>query len=312
MMEKQAILLLAFGGPESLDDVKPFVTNVLASRGRTPDEAQIESVIERYKLIGGKSPLLKITRSQAEALEKVLREEGKPLKVYIGMRHWHPFIKDTLAEIQKDGINKVLALTLAPHNSKAVIGGYIQTVVKALEELKSGKKLSYVKSWHAHPLFLNALKEKILDGLSRFSDKVRNKVQLIFSAHSLPVSLVQGDPYVEQLTETINGVLKTIDQTEGPIQWHRAYQSKGGGPVEWLGPDIESVLKMLAERGDENVLLIPVGFVSDHVEILYDIDILAKETAEDLGMTFRRTSSLNDSPAFIKALAAVVTENLSP
>ena len=309
-MRNSVVLFLAFGGPESLDDVKPFVMNVLSSRGRTPDEDQINSVIERYKLIGGKSPLLEITRSQAEALERVSSETDNPIKVYLGMRHWHPFIKDTLEEIHNDGVDKVLALTLAPHNSKAVIGGYIQAVKKTLEEIEHGIKLSYVKSWHTHPLFLEALKEKIDEGLSSFSSEDRENVQLIFSVHSLPARLVQGDPYVEQVKETINGVLKIIDQTECPIPWHLAYQSKGGGPGEWLGPDIESVLKMLAERGDNNVLLMPVGFVSDHVEILYDIDILAKEAAESLGINFRRTSSLNDSPKFMEALAAIVSENL--
>lgn len=309
-MNNSVVLFLAFGGPESLDDVKPFVMNVLSSRGRTPDEAQIDLIIERYKLIGGKSPLLEITRSQAEALERVSSETDNPIKVYLGMRHWHPFIKDTLEEINNDGVDKVLALTLAPHNSKAVIGGYIQAVEKALEEIEHDIKLSYVKNWHTHPLFLEALKEKIDEGLSSFSSEDRKNVQLIFSVHSLPARLVQDDPYVEQVKETINGVLKLIDQTERPIQWQLAYQSKGGGPGEWLGPDIESVLKMLAERGDKNVLLIPVGFVSDHVEILYDIDILAKEAAESLGINFKRTSSLNDSPKFIEALATIVSENL--
>ncbi|MEE8424061.1 MAG: ferrochelatase [Thermodesulfobacteriota bacterium] len=309
-MKNSAVLFLAFGGPESLDDVKPFVMNVLASRGRTPAQAQIDGIIERYKLIGGKSPLLEITRSQAVALEKISSEAGNPVKVYTGMRHWHPFIKDTLDEIWNDGVEKVLALPLAPHNSKAVIGGYVEAVEKALNGRETHVDVSYVKSWHTHPLFLEALKEKIVEALSGFSTEDRATVQLIFSVHSLPLRLVQNDPYVEQVMETIDGVLKLMDQTERPIQWHLAYQSKGGGPGEWLGPDIESVLKTLAERGDKNVLLVPVGFVSDHVEILYDIDILAKEAAESLGINFRRTLSLNDSSKFIEALFTIVSENL--
>ena len=145
---------------------------------------------------------------------------------------------------------------------------------------------------------------------SSFSGEDRSTIQLIFSVHSLPLRLVQNDPYVEQVKETIDGVLKLIDQDQWPVQWHLAYQSKGGGPGEWLGPDIESVLKMLAERGDKNVLLVPVGFVSDHVEILYDIDILSKKAAESLGINFRRTLSLNDSSKFIEALFTIVSENL--
>ncbi len=309
-MKNSAVLFLAFGGPESLDDVESFVMNVLASRGRTPGQAQIDGVIERYKLIGGKSPLLEITRSQALALETVASEAGNPVKVYVGMRHWHPFIKDTLDEIQNDGVEKVLALPLAPHNSRAVVGGYVDAVEKVLNGMETHIDVSYVESWHTHPLFLEALKEKIIEALSGFSTEDRATVQLIFSVHSLPLRLVQNDPYVEQVKETINGVLSLIDQTDRPIQWHLAYQSKGGGPGEWLGPDIESVLKMLAERGDKNVLLIPVGFVSDHVEILYDIDILAKNAADALGINFRRTLSLNDSSKFIEALFTVVSENL--
>lgn len=309
-MKNSAVLFLAFGGPESLDDVKPFVMNVLASRGRTPAQAQIDGIIERYKLIGGRSPLLEITRSQALALEAVAREAGNPVKVYVGMRHWHPFIKDTLDEIRNDGVEKVLALPLAPHNSQAVIGGYVEAVKKVLNGMETRVDVSYVKSWHTHPLFLEALKEKIIEALSGFSGEDRKNIQLIFSVHSLPLRLVQDDPYVEQVKETIDGVLKLIDQTEKPVQWHLAYQSKGGGPGEWLGPDIESVLKTLAERGDKNVLLVPVGFVSDHVEILYDIDILAKEAANSLGINFRRTLSLNDSSKFIEALFTIVSENL--
>lgn len=303
MMKKEpspstGLLLLAFGGPDSLDSVEPFLKNVLAGRPIQPQIA--EKAKERYRLIGERSPLLDITRDEASALEKALRGQGVPLKVYIGMRYWHPFIRDTIKEILADKVSRVIAISMAPHNSKASTGGYRIEVEKALEKLGAKISVSFVDNWHRHPLFLEAVREKIEEALSMFPD--RGGVHVIFSAHSLPVRLVEGDPYVSQLRETIEDLVELT----GIKNWTLAYQSKGGGPGEWLGPDVAEVLENLAREGEKNVLLVPVGFVSDHVETLYDIDILYRKKAQSLGLNFRRSASLNASPKFIEALAAIV------
>lgn len=296
------LLLLAFGGPDSLDSVEPFLKNVLVGR---PIQPQIvEKAKERYRLIGSLSPLLNITREEASALEKALRGQGITLKVYIGMRYWHPFIKDTIKEILEDKISRVIAMSMAPHNSKASTGGYRIEVERALEDLGAKVSVSFVDNWHRQPLFLEAVKEKMEEALSQFPD--RSGVHVIFSAHSLPVRLVEGDPYVSQLKETIDGIVGLT----GIKNWTLAYQSKGGGPGEWLGPDVDGVLEKLSRAGEKDVLLVPVGFVSDHVETLYDIDILYRKKAQSLGLNFKRSASLNASPKFIEALAAIIKEHI--
>ncbi len=297
-----AILLLAFGGPESIESVEPFLKSVL--HGRPVSKEQIDRAIARYKAIGGKSPLLDITRRQAQALEDSLRDEYPDLTVYVGMRHWHPFVKDILEEMVRDGIKRVVAVSMAPHNSKASTGGYIKAVEDALNGMDVKPEVTFVKSWHNHPLFIRALSNRIKDGLARFSRK--DDVHIIFSAHSLPEKMVEDDPYVDQIHETIKGVDKEI----GPIKWHLAYQSRGGGPFEWLGPDAGELMEELSNNGVKDILLVPVGFVSDHVETLYDIDIIYRDKAEGLGIHFERTESLNDHDDFIAALRAIVAEYL--
>ncbi len=299
-----AVLLLAFGGPESLDSVEPFLRSVLS--GRPVTEEQVQKAKERYKMIGEKSPLLDITKQQAYSLQKKLSGAYGDLRVYIGMRHWHPYIKDTLQEMSRDGINKAVAVSMAPQNSKASTGGYIKAVTEALEEAATALEVDFVETWHDNPFFLQALAGKIEKGLSRFSAANRPDVHIIFSAHSLPQGLVENDPYVDQLNETISGVLDLIS----PHDYSLVYQSKGGGPVEWLGPDVDSVLEKLAKKGKKHVLLVPVGFVTDHVETLYDIDVVYKKKAESLGLDFKRTESFNDSPEFIEALSRIIYEKL--
>ncbi|MFQ5900361.1 MAG: ferrochelatase [Thermodesulfobacteriota bacterium] len=299
-----AVLLLAFGGPDSLKEVEPFLNNVLKTSGRNPTQAQLQKVIEKYRLIGGRSPLLDITLEQAGALEKQLKEKGG--KVYVGMRQWSPFINETLKAIKEDGIDQIVAVIMAPHSSKASTGAYIKEVDKALSGFDSGTEVSFVDSWHDHPLFLDALTEKIEEGFNLFPGVQREDIHVIFSAHSLPLRVLKGDAYLEQLNATIQGLLKII----GPVKWQLAFQSKGGGPGEWLGPDVDTALKQAADIGEKKVLLVPIGFVSDHLETLYDIDVLYKKKAEEMGISFRRSPSLNASPKFISALAGIICEHL--
>lgn len=298
---KFGILLLAFGGPDSLDSVEPFLKSVI--KGRPVTTEQIERVQEKYKTIGGKSPLLDITKSQAKALEKELNKNYKDIRVYLGMRHWPPLIKDTLDQMAKDGIKQVLTVIMAPQSSKASTGGYEKAINEALQEISSELEVNYVESWHNHPEFIQALSNNIKEGLSQFSE---DDVCIIFSAHSLPKRTVEKDPYVEQLNETINNVVNLT----GITNYCLAYQSRGGGPFEWLGPDVDSVLEEIAGKGIKNVILIPLSFVADHIETLYDIDVVYKKKANDLGLNFRRTDSFNDSPEFINTLSKIISEKL--
>jgi ferrochelatase len=300
----KAILLLAFGGPRSLDEVEPFLTRLF--RGRKPSPEQLERVKERYRLIGGFSPLPEITLKQAKALENSLNLRGYPFKSYVGMCYGQPLIEETLREIIRDGIQKVIAIPMAPFRSRASTGAYIEEVKQAQERLEGKMEISFIEGWHLHPLFLGAIQEKIEEGLRPFTREERKRVHFIFSAHSLPKSLVENEFYVKDMEASVREVLKRIE----PLPWHIAFQSRGMGPEEWLGPDVEFILTELSHQKVREVLIIPIGFVSDHIEVLYDIDIFYRGKAESMGMVLRRSPSLNDSERFIGALTAIVEEHV--
>jgi len=280
-------------------------------KGRKPSSEQLERVKERYRLIGGASPLLKITLGQARGLEKRLSEKGHSFKSYVGMRFGHPMIEETMKEIFRDGITEVVAIPMAPFQSRESTGAYIEEVKRVQKNIGEVLKVSFVVGWYMHPLFLEAIREKIREGLMGFTPEERKKVQLLFTAHSLPKSIVERDPYAREIDECIKGVVGGLEHRA----WRMAYQSKGGGPEEWVGPDVESVLTELSKEGVQRVLIVPIGFVSDHIEILYDIDIVYREKAKSLGIKLKRTTSLNYSEKFIEALSAIVEEhilNISP
>jgi ferrochelatase len=280
-------------------------------KGRKPSSEQLEKVKERYRLIGGASPLLKITLGQAKGLEKRLSEKGHSFKSYVGMRYGHPMIEETMKEILRDGIMEVVAIPMAPFQSRESTGAYIEEVKRVQKNIGEVLKVSFVVGWHMHPLFLEAIREKVREGLMGFTPEERKRVQLLFTAHSLPKSIVEKDPYAREIEENIQGVVDGVEHRA----WRMAYQSKGGGPEEWVGPDVESVLTDLSKEGVQRVLIVPIGFVSDHIEILYDIDIIFREKAKSLGMKLKRTTSLNFSEKFIEALSAIVEEhilNMSP
>jgi len=301
----RAILLLAFGGPRSLDDVEPFLTRLF--RGRKPSSEQLERITERYRLIGGRSPLPEITFKQAIALENSLNAKGYAFKSYVGMRYGHPLIQDTVKKILDDGIREIIALPMTPFRSRASTGAYIEEVNHVNKNLGEKIEVSFVEGWHRHPLFIEAIREKIEEGLMQFATEEREKVHLIFSAHSLPKSLIEDDPYVKDMEQGVKEVLKKAE----PLPWHIAFQSKGTGPGEWLGPDVESVLEELSKKKIRDVLVVPIGFVSDHIEILYDVDIVYRDKAKLSGMELKRTPSLNFSRRFIEALTAIVEEHIS-
>jgi len=296
----KALLILAFGGPRSLEEVEFLLTHLF--KGQKPSPEQLERVKERYRLIGGSSPLPEITLRQAKALENNLNSKGYPFKSYVGMRYSHPLIEETMSEILRDGIREVMAIPMAPFRSRASTGAYIDEVNRVNKELGEVFEISFVKGWHLNPLFLDAVREKVEEGLTEFSSEKRKKVHLIFTAHSLPKSIIENNPYAREIEASVSGVLEGME----PHPWYIAFQSRGSGPEEWAGPDVESVLIKLSQEKVKEVLIIPIGFISDHIEILYDIDIAFRKKGESLGIVLKRTRSLNTSERFIEALAAIV------
>ncbi|MFZ3072255.1 MAG: ferrochelatase [Thermodesulfobacteriota bacterium] len=301
-MSKKGVLLLAFGGADSIEDVEPFVKNVL--KGRPVSSEAVEKAKTRYRLIGGSSPLLKITKAQASSIKNILADpssgwvpRGSEPDFFIGMRFWRPYIKDVVKEMKDAGIIDAVAIIMAPHSSRASTGGYITDIEAALKETGGVPNIEFVESWHTHPLYIDALLEKIEEALKHDGEGILT----IFTAHSLPVSSLSGDPYLEKLNATIAEVVK-----KKPLEWKLAFQSKGGGQMPWLGPGAEEVIKEAKEAGKKGVLIVPLGFVADHVETLYDIDILFKKTAIEAGLKFLRAASLNDSEKFTSMLADVI------
>jgi len=311
-MEKTAILLLQMGGPDSLAAVEPFLLNLFTDRdiikigpaflqpfiARRIVKRRAPKSAENYRQIGGKSPLLELTIQQGDELEKSL---GDQFKSFVAMRYWHPFVSETLHGIEKEGIKRIVALSLYPHYSRATSGSSFNDLERGVKKCGSPFEMLYVRQFFDHPLYIKALVEKIEVGLSTFSD--RSKVQLFFSAHSLPQSFIaEGDPYLDQITTTVKLVMEHLKD----VPHHLAFQSRAG-PVKWLEPSTGDKLKELAEMGHKDLLIVPLSFVSDHIETLHEIDIEYGEEAHKLGITnFRRMESLNSSPTFIACLADLV------
>ena len=285
---REAVLLLAHGAPERLEDIPEYIGYVRG--GRPTSEKIVEEVRERYREIGGSSPLTARTREQAEALQKRL---GVP--VYYGMRNWHPFLKETLACMQSDGIERIVAVSLAPQYSKMSVGFYFRRTQEAKEALGYDAEIVWTKSFHDHPLLIQAFQERLAPLVPA--------QMVLFTAHSLPEKILENrDPYDTETRATAAAVAARA----GLENWEFAYQSQGMTGDAWLGPTVESRLDDYASRRIRDVVVAPIGFVCDHVEILYDIDIGFVQHAAGLGIQLRRTESLNDSPTFIAALADVV------
>ncbi|MBI5558520.1 MAG: ferrochelatase [Deltaproteobacteria bacterium] len=306
-----AVILLNLGGPERLQDVEPFLYNLFSDRqiirlGPAFLQKPIAWLIARrrapksrqcYALIGGGSPLKSLTRQQAAALEKELADAG-PFQAEMAMRYWPPFAGETLGKLADRNISRIIALTLYPHYSKATTGSSLDDLRKAAASFPDFFDIAEIRDWPDQPDYVQCLADTILTGLRQWEN---DKVELVYSAHSLPVRFVQeGDPYLDDLKKTIAAVEKITNVT-GTL----CFQSRSG-PVEWLAPSTPDTLEKLAGQGCKNVLMVPISFVSDHVETLYEIDIQYRELAEGLGMSLKRTSSLNIMPRFINGLANLV------
>jgi len=300
-IDDAAILLMAYGTPLSEDDIESYLTDI--RRGRKPTADQVEDLKRRYREIGGYSPLLEITKAQAFQLEQRLYAKQIRVPVYYGMKHWHPYIAETIKDISKRGIHRIVGLVLAPHYSRLSVGIYRQLLESALVNSKD-IEVDFVESWYDNSLFQSAITEKVIDALKKCPQGT--DISILFTAHSLPERIiVEGDPYPAQLLESCKSVAKLAN-----IQrWSFAYQSAGKTGEKWLGPDILEVLGKMATRS--SVLIVPIGFVADHLEILYDIDVEARAFAKSRDVVLCRTESLNVSPKFISALTDIVSSRLT-
>lgn len=310
MPDKPAIgvILMAYGSPDSLDELEPYLLDIRGGRPVSP--ALLHEIKERYALIGGRSPLLDLTRGQATALEEELNrlfsDQAQTFRTYVGMRHWQPRIREAVAQMDSDGIKQVVALVMAPHSSRLSTGAYFDRLSAAVVELGSAMDIIQVESWFDHPGLITALAEKVLPAMQLFTPA---RPYVIFTAHSLPARILeQGDPYEFQLRRTASLLAERLELDAA--QWEFCFQSAGQSPEPWLGPSIEQQVVSLSQSGQRNLLVVPVGFVCDHVEVLYDIDIAARNLARANGSRLERSASLNSSPALIAALADLVTHAL--
>jgi len=306
---KTGVLLMAHGAPESLNDIPPYLSHIM--RGHEPSQEIIAQIRERYRLVGGKSPLLKITRDLAVKLEKHLNKGGDCFQVYVGMRHWHPFIHETIVQILKDPMDRLLAISLAPQYSRMSVGAYNHALDMALGDVKEKLLVQTVSSWHSEPLLLDAFSEHLKECLALYSEKRRPEVKILFTAHSLPAEILKdGDPYPREVRATVKGIVDRLKLGLEGQRWQFAYQSKGFRGGDWLGPQAEDMIDHLANLGVRDLLVAPIGFVSDHVEILYDIDIFYKGLAASKGIQLKRIPSLNSSESLVKTLASVIRKNV--
>jgi len=292
------VLLLAHGAPDKLEDVPEFLLKVRGGRPLPPPA--VEEITRRYALIGGGSPLRAHTERQARALAELLR-----MPVYVGMRNWHPFIVAAVERMAADGLERAVAVCLAPQNSRTSIGLYRHALEEALARIKPGLEVSFIENWHEQPLLIRALAEKLRATVTNARAVAGGEVPVIFTAHSVPErTIAAGDPYDQQVRDTAARVAAAA----GCADWKLAYQSQGMTAEPWLGPTVESLLDELGRAGKRHVVVAPIGFVCDHVEVLYDVDVAFRDYAQARGITLWRTESLNDSPLLIEALAALVLE----
>ena len=326
-MSFDAVLVVAFGGPQGRADVRPFLANVLRGRRVTPE--RIEEVAHHYELFDGKSPLTTLTMRQAEMLRERLRERGTPLPVYVGMRNWHPFLADTLAEMSRAGIRRAVGFLAAAQRSYSSCTQYKENVDAARATLRDAGltdvEVVYVGDWHTHPGFIEANADHVRDALAQLPSGVRAKARIVFTAHSIPSSMAERFPYQRHLEETARAVAASvgfqlpassfqlaatpIPRLEAGREWTLVFQSRSGRPEDpWLGPDVCEYLREESAKGLPAVVLSPIGFLCDHIEILYDLDVEAAAVCRQINLPMVRARSVNDHPRFADAMADAVLD----
>ncbi|WP_206922042.1 ferrochelatase [Alicyclobacillus suci] len=293
------VLVMAYGTPHNLEEVLPYYTHI--RHGRAPSDEQLADLIRRYEAIGGVSPLTEITQAQVRGLEQLLRTDGgRDVSLYQGMKHIAPLIEDAVKQMYQDGIREAVGIVLAPHYSHMSVGAYEKTALETAKKL-GGPTFRFVHHWHMEPTFLDVLSARVSEALQLCANP--KDAVVVFSAHSLPERILQtDDPYVRQLHESGEEVARRLQLKHYQFAWQSAGQT--GEP--WLGPDILDVLRNLKEQGVKEVVSCSQGFVADHLEVLYDIDIEAQQVAKELGIHLVRTRQMNDDPEFLQALRNAV------
>lgn len=295
------VLIMAYGGPNSLDEIPGYLADI--RQGRPTTTAVLDEIRHNYAQIGGKSPLLDYSTAQMEAIQAYFDPEK--VRFYLGMRHWSPWIEEVVGQMIADGITDAVSMVLAPHFSSMSVAKYQQKIADGLAMYRGQINFRHVGSYHDAPKLIEALANRVEIGLNHWPEEAQDEVHVVFSAHSLPVRILKmGDPYDSQLRETADLVAQKAGLR--PEQWSWSYQSAGRSPEPWLGPQLEDYLPELAEQGVTKAVSIPVGFVSDHVEILFDIDIEAQKVIADTPLELVRPPALNCDPLFIEQLAEII------
>jgi ferrochelatase len=306
-MSKKAVLMMAYGTPENVARMRCYLSDIRG--GRPTSDEFVAEFRHRYELVGGGkdkgSPLSLLTLDQAKKIGEELQRRGYDWPVYLGMRHWSPWIKDAVAQIYLHDVEEVVGIVMAPHFSKMSTAKYWEKVEEAQQRINSNIKFTFIKSWYDQPKFEQAVENHIRQALeTKFDPAVRDKVKIVFTAHSLPARLIKmGDPYDEQLKANAQAIVARL----GEVDWMFSYQSAAETGEPWLGPQIEDAVTDLAKEGYQHILIVPIGFVCDHVEILYDIDIELQKIATELDIHVERTESMNSDPVFIEAVVDAIT-----
>ena len=296
-----AILMIGYGAPEKIEDIRPFLENVAKGRPIPPD--RLEEVAHHYELFGGKSPLNEYTYKQARALQNKLAEYGHDIPIYVGMRNWHPFTPDTIKKIYDNGARKVIGMIMAAHQSDASWEKYQRDVQEALTGLGIEMTFDYSPPLFDHPLFIEDSADRVQDCLDEIPTEEYPETMILFTAHSIPVPMAEASPYVEQLTTTARLIAEKLNYDN----WRLVYQSRSGRPTDpWLEPDVCDVIEEISKEGVKNVIAQPIGFICDHIEVLFDIGVEAQETSDEVGIKLYRANTVNDDPKFIEAMADVV------
>lgn len=306
-----AVLIVAFGGPRGPADIRPFLENVL--RGRRVAPGRVDEVAHHYEMFGGVSPITDLTLRQAAGLQERLRVAGIRLPVYVGMRNWHPFLADTLAEMSRAGIRRAVGFIAAAHRSYSSCTQYRENVNRARGEIVrrglADVQITYVPDWHAHPDFIAAIADNAVRALMTLPEAVRGAARFVFTAHSIPESMAERFPYRLQFEETAALTARVVAAAtgEGEVRYDCVYQSRSGRPEDpWLGPDICDYLREQRNAGLEAAVIVPAGFLCDHVEVLYDLDVEAAAVCREIGLPMARARAVNDHPQFIDMMADVV------
>ena len=297
-----SVLLVAFGGPTAPHEIRPFLERV--TRGRATPAERLEEVARHYeRMPGARSPLNELTFAQARALEGELAAGGAGLPVFVGMRNWHPFLEETVGAMADKGLRRTVGVVLSAFRTEASWERYQRDVADARARIAGAPEVAFAPAWFERPRFVDAVADRVRAAFAGIPAAEHARTPLVFTAHSVPVPMAEASPYVADFTTASRAVAQRL----GHGRWLLAYQSRSGSPREpWLGPDVGEVLERLAAGGARHVVVAPIGFVCDHVEVLYDLDVEARAIAEARGLTMHRATAVNDHPAFIAMLADLV------